>query len=175
MNQRVGLGFDVHPFSDDVTRPLVLGGVHIPDAPGLVGHSDADAVAHAVADSLLGVTGLGDLGSIFPASDPAYRNADSMSLLREVAARVAATGWAVGNVDVVIAAERPKLAPYCAAMATNVCAALAACAGIPVNRELTSELTGEVFVSVRPKRGEGLGFVGRAEGIAVWANAFVTR
>ncbi len=162
--QRVGLGYDVHPFDTEAsTRPLVLGGVVLDGAPGLVGHSDGDAVAHAVGDALLGPCGLGDLGSLFPASDDRYRGADSIALLREVATRVRAAGWCVENVDVVIAAEQPKLAPFVAAMAANLSAALGSVAADAA----------PVFVSVQPKRGEGVGFVGRAEGIAVWALALL--
>jgi 2-C-methyl-D-erythritol 2,4-cyclodiphosphate synthase len=161
---RVGLGYDVHPFGDD--GALVIGGVELADAPALVGHSDADVVAHAVADALLGPTGLADLGELFPASDPAYAGVSSIGLLREVAARVAREGWWVGNVDVAIAAERPKLGPHTAAMATNVAAALE-----PVRQPMGRG----IHVAVRPKRGEGLGFVGRAESIAVWAVALLER
>ncbi|HEY1739055.1 MAG TPA: 2-C-methyl-D-erythritol 2,4-cyclodiphosphate synthase [Acidimicrobiia bacterium] len=164
---RVGLGFDVHPFAlADTRRPLVLGGVVIEGSPALAGHSDADAVAHAVADALLGPSGLGDLGLLFPSSDERYRGADSMQLLADVAGRVQRAGWRVENVDVVIAAEAPKLAPHVDAMVHNVAAALDAVApadGTPV------------YVSVTPKRGEGLGFVGRAEGVAVWAVAQLVR
>ncbi len=167
MRHRVGVGFDVHPFAlADTHRVLVLGGVEIEGSPALAGHSDADAVAHAVADALLGPAGLGDLGTLFPASDEKYRAADSMQLLADVAARVQRAGWRVENVDVVIAAEAPKLAPHVDAMARNVAAALEAVApgdGAPV------------FVSVKPKRGEGLGFVGRAEGVAAWVVAQLVR
>ena len=111
---RVGLGYDVHPFADPgaTPRPLVLGGVTI-DGPGfgLAGHSDADAVCHAVADALLGPAGLPDLGALFPASDDAYRDASSIELLRDVVQRTRTAGWRVVNVDVVINAERPRLAP----------------------------------------------------------------
>lgn len=158
---RVGLGFDVHPFGGE--GPLVLGGVTL-DGPGLVGHSDADVVAHAVADALLGPVGLPDLGTLFPASDDRYRAASSIGLLREVAAKVAAARWWVANVDVVVAAEQPRLAPHIAAMAANVEAALA-----PVRQPMGLG----VHVSVKPKRGEGLGFVGRSEGIAAWAVALL--
>ncbi|HEY3239180.1 MAG TPA: 2-C-methyl-D-erythritol 2,4-cyclodiphosphate synthase, partial [Acidimicrobiia bacterium] len=102
---RVGLGFDVHRFGVD--RPLVLGGVTV-EGPGLAGHSDADVVAHAVADALLGAAGLPDLGTLFPATDERYENADSMVLLADVAGRVKRAGYRVGNVDVVIVAERPR-------------------------------------------------------------------
>jgi 2-C-methyl-D-erythritol 2,4-cyclodiphosphate synthase len=164
MRNRVGLGFDVHPFG--AAPPLVLGGVMIPDAPRLAGHSDGDAVAHAVADALLGPAGLPDLGTLFPASDESLRDADSMAMLRDVVARIADDRWWIDNVDIVIAAETPKLAPHMAAMATNLTEALAA-AREPMG-------TG-IYVSVRPKRGEGLGAIGRSEGIAVWAVALLSR
>lgn len=164
MRNRVGMGFDVHPFGS--APPLVLGGVTIPDAPALAGHSDGDAVAHAVADALLGPVGLPDLGTLFPASDERYRGADSIELLRDVATKVAATGWWVDNVDVVIAAERPTLAPHASRMAELVADALAP----------TREPMGfGIAVSIRPKRGEGIGAIGRAEGIAVWAVASLSR
>lgn len=156
---RVGLGFDVHPF--DASRPLVLAGVALP-GPGLAGHSDADAVAHAVADALLGPAGLGDLGSLFPPSDPAWAGADSMALLAGVVDRVATAGWIVGNVDVVVAAETPRLAPHVDAMVARL-------------REVLSTRGSEPFVSLGPKRGEGLGAIGRGEGIAVWAVALLVR
>ena len=164
---RVGFGYDVHPFAlADTGRSLVLGGVVIAGSPGLAGHSDADAVAHAVADALLGPSGLGDLGTLFPASDERYRGADSMQLLTDVATRVRRVGWRVENVDVVIAAEAPKLAPFIDAMARNVSAAL---------DELAPAHGQPVFVSVTPKRGEGIGFVGRGEGVAAWAVAMLVR
>ena len=155
---RVGLGFDVHAFGGD--RPLVVGGVEIPDHPGLVGHSDADVIAHAVADSLLGATGFPDLGEMFPASDDRYAGVSSLALLSEVAAKVGKAGWWVNNVDVVIAAERPQLAPHIPAMVEQIVATLGA---------VREPLGLGVHVSITPKRGEGLGFVGRAEGIAAWA------
>ena len=158
---RVGLGYDVHPFGGD--GELVLGGVVI-DGPGLSGHSDGDAVAHAVADSLLGPAGLPDLGTLFPATDPALRGASSIGLLEEVARRVASEGWRVANVDVVVAAEVPRLGPSTESMAANISRALA-----PARSET------DVHVSVKPKRGEGVGFVGRSEGIAVWAVALLER
>ncbi|MFM8302711.1 MAG: 2-C-methyl-D-erythritol 2,4-cyclodiphosphate synthase [Actinomycetota bacterium] len=164
MTIRVGLGFDVHPFAPD--RPLVLGGVTIPDATGLAGHSDADAVAHAVADALLGAAGLPDLGTLYPASDDLHLGAASVGFLVEIARRLAADGWTVGNVDVVIAAEQPRLAPHVAAIATGVAQALEAA------RDPSDAV---VAVSVTPKRGEGLGAIGRAEGIAAWAVALLQR
>ena len=164
MRYRVGLGFDVHPFGD--APPLVLGGVRIPDAPALAGHSDGDAVAHAVADALLGVAGLPDLGTLFPASDDTYRDADSIELLREVAGRVAKAGWWIDNVDVAVAAEKPRLGPHTTAMAERITDALHA-ARQPMGHG--------IGVAVKPKRAEGLGAIGRAEGIAVWAVALLAR
>jgi 2-C-methyl-D-erythritol 2,4-cyclodiphosphate synthase len=151
---RVGLGYDIHPFTDDA-RPLVLGGVTI-EGRGLAGHSDADAVSHAIADAILGPAGLPDLGCLFPASDATYRDASSIDLLRDVVRRVGNEGWSIVNVDVVIAAEEPRLAPHLDAMVANL---------MPV--------LGGAHVSVKPKRGEGIGTVGRAEGIACWAVALL--
>jgi 2-C-methyl-D-erythritol 2,4-cyclodiphosphate synthase len=153
MSIRVGLGFDVHAFGGD--GPLVLGGVTIPDGPGLVGHSDADVVAHAVADALLGAAGLPDLGTLFPASDEQYRGVSSIVLLRDVAASVHAASWHVTNVDVVVAAEQPRLAPHVADMSALLSAAV------------------DGVVSVKPKHTEGVGAVGRGEGIAAWAVALL--
>lgn len=164
MRYRVGLGFDVHPFGD--APPLVLGGVRIDSAPALAGHSDGDAVAHAVADALLGPSELPDLGSLFPASDERYRDADSMDLLDDVVRRVVKHGWWIDNVDVVVAAERPHLADHVEAMAARVRETLA-----PAREPMGLG----IHVSVRPKRGEGLGAIGRAEGIAVWAVALLAR
>jgi 2-C-methyl-D-erythritol 2,4-cyclodiphosphate synthase len=161
---RVGLGFDVHPFGAD--RPLVLGGVMIPDAPGLAGHSDADAVAHAVADALLSAAGLTDLGTRYPAVDDVHRNAASVGFLVEIAGELAASGWTIANVGVVIAAEQPRLAPHVDAIAAGVAVALDA---------MRDPADDAVPVSVTPKRGEGLGAIGRAEGIAVWATALIQR
>jgi 2-C-methyl-D-erythritol 2,4-cyclodiphosphate synthase len=162
VNARVGLGFDVHPFVDG--RPLVLGGVTIEGSAGLAGHSDADVVAHAVADALLGAAGLPDLGTLFSASDDEHAGASSIGFLEEVAARLRSHGCHIVNVDVVIAAETPRLAPHLAAMVANVSAALAGARGSDAE---------PVPVSVKPKRAEGLGAIGRAEGIAAWAVALV--
>jgi 2-C-methyl-D-erythritol 2,4-cyclodiphosphate synthase len=164
MRNRVGLGFDIHAFGD--APPLVLGGVRIPESPRLSGHSDGDAVAHAVADALLGPAGLPDLGTLFPAGDEALRDADSIEMLGDVARRVAQLGWYVDNVDIVVAAEQPALAPHVEAMAANLVAALA-----PAREPMGPG----IGVAVRPKRGEGLGAIGRAEGIAVWAVAALSR
>ena len=164
MRNRVGLGFDVHPFGD--APPLVLGGVRIDGAPRLAGHSDGDAVAHAVADALLGPVGLPDLGTLFPATDESLRDADSLAMLAEVVARVDREGWWIDNVDIVIAAETPRLAPYMEEMSAKLAAVLAP-AKEPMGRGIN--------VSVRPKRAEGLGAIGRSEGIAVWAVASLSR
>ena len=163
MRTRVGLGYDVHAFGGD--GPLVLGGVTI-EGSGLVGHSDADAVTHAVCDAVLGAAALPDLGALFPATDEQWRDASSIEMLRDVASRVRRAGFWVGNVDVVVAAERPMLAPHLGAMVENLTGALAAAA---------EPLGDGVHVNVKPKRGEGLGAIGRAEGIAVWAVAIVGR
>jgi len=157
MTARVGLGFDVHPFSDDGRRQLVLGGVVLEGERGLAGHSDADVIAHAVADALLGAASLGDLGEHFPDTDPQWAGADSMRLLREVVALTAAERWSVTNVDASVVLEAPKLAPHRGA----IVAALAAAVGAPV--------------SVKAKRAEGLGALGRGEGIACWAVALVEK
>jgi 2-C-methyl-D-erythritol 2,4-cyclodiphosphate synthase len=150
---RVGLGFDAHAFGGD--GALVLGGVEIAGAAGLVGHSDADVVAHAVADALLGAGGLPDLGTLYPASDDQFRGASSIGLLEDVMTRVIGDGWEVANVDVVIAAEQPALAPHVSAMAERLGAVL----GAPV--------------AVKAKRTEGMGAIGRGEGIAAWAVALL--
>lgn len=148
---RVGQGFDVHRVSNDSSRPLVLGGVAVPGAPGLVGHSDADVLAHAVADAVLGAGGLGDLGHHFPDGDPTWAGADSMDLLRRVVAMVHARAVTVCNADCTLVCERPRLAELTDDMARSLAAVL------------------EAPVSVKAKRAEGLGALGRAEGIAALA------
>ena len=153
---RVGQGFDVHPFTDDPARRLVLGGVTF-DGRGLVGHSDADVVAHACAEALLGAAGLGDLGVLFPDTDPQWAGADSLTLLADVAARVRADGWQPGNVDCSVLTEQPKLAPARAEMQRLLSAAV----GAPV--------------TVKGRRPEGLGALGRGEGVACFAVAVLTR
>ena len=155
MSIRVGMGFDVHPFSDDPTRALVLGGVTLAGERGLAGHSDADVIAHAAADALLGAADLGDLGEHFPDTDPAWRGVDSMDLLARVVDLVTAHGWGVGNVDLTVVTEAPKLAPHRSAISAK----LRAVVGAPV--------------AVKGKRAEGLGSLGRREGIACWAVALV--
>jgi 2-C-methyl-D-erythritol 2,4-cyclodiphosphate synthase len=157
------MGYDVHAFGGD--GPLVLGGVVI-EGTGLVGHSDADAVVHAVADAVLGAADLPDLGTLFPADDEQWRGASSIEMLRDVAQRVRDTGWWIANVDVVVAAERPRLAPHVEAMAANMIEAL----------QSAAEPMGDgIRVRVKPKRGEGVGAIGRSEGIAVWAVALLDR
>ena len=150
---RVGQGIDVHRFSDDPARPLVLGGTVITGegVRGLDGHSDADAVAHAIADAVLGAAGLGDLGRHAPDDDPRWAGADSMGILARMVTLAGAAGWSPVNVDCTVVAERPRLAPFVAAMAAR----LTEVVGAPVN--------------VKATRAEGLGALGRAEGIACTA------
>ena len=155
MGGRVGIGFDVHPFTDDPARPLVLGGVELPGEQGLAGHSDADVVAHAVADALLGAAGLGDLGEHFPADDPRWAGADSLGLLTHVVALVERAGWRPANVDCSVVLEAPRLGPHRRRMEARL-----------------SEAAG-VAVSVKVKRAEGLGALGRGEGVACWAVALL--
>jgi 2-C-methyl-D-erythritol 2,4-cyclodiphosphate synthase len=154
---RVGQGFDVHAFSDDESRKLVLGGVTFEGERGLSGHSDADAVAHACADALLSASGLGDLGEQFPDTDERWRGADSLELLRTVVDCVRAAGWSPVNVDCSVVCEAPKLAPR--------------------RKEMSERLSDVVRapVTVKGKRAEGLGALGRGEGIACWAVALVER
>jgi len=154
---RVGQGFDVHRFSDDPGRPLVLGGARFDGERGLAGHSDADVIAHAVADALLGAAGLGDIGQQFPDDDPRHAGADSLDLLRQAVALVRAQRWNPGNVDCAVVCERPRLAPRRSEMERNLSEAV----GAPV--------------TVKGRRAEGLGALGRVEGIACWAVAVVER
>ena len=157
MRVRVGQGFDVHRFVDDADRPLVLGGVTFESERALAGHSDADVVAHACADALLGAAGLGDIGQLFPDTDPAWAGADSLALLAEATRQVRAAGWEPGNVDASLVTDHPKIAPHRDEMAWRLSAAV----GAPV--------------TVKGRRPEGLGAIGRGEGVACWAVAVVTR
>lgn len=150
---RVGQGFDIHRHSDDPDRVLMLGGCRFDGERGLDGHSDADVPAHAAADALLGASGLGDLGQHFPDDDLAWRDADSLKILSRVAEMVRGAGWTIGNVDVKVVCERPKLAPRKDEMERN----LSAAAGAPV--------------TVSGRRAEGLGAIGHQEGIAALAVA----
>ncbi len=120
---RIGIGYDSHRFADG--RALVVGGVHVPDARGLAGHSDGDAVCHAVIDAVLGAAGLGDVGGLFPDTDPAWKDADSLALLRDAFARVRSAGWAIGNVDLVVICHRPKIGPIAEALRASLAGALA--------------------------------------------------
>ncbi|MDQ3147334.1 MAG: 2-C-methyl-D-erythritol 2,4-cyclodiphosphate synthase [Actinomycetota bacterium] len=154
---RVGLGFDVHPFSDDPGRVLVLGGVVFEGERGLVGHSDADVVAHAVTDALLGAAGLGDIGQHFPDTDPIYADADSLGLLAEASRFVSAEGWRLVNADCTVVLDAPRMAPHRSAMQDALAAA------------------GGSDVTVKASRPEGMGALGRGEGVACWAVALVRR
>lgn len=149
---RIGFGYDVHRLQEG--RRLILGGVHVPYDRGLEGHSDADALLHAVADALLGAAALGDIGAHFPDSDTRWKDADSRDLLREVVRLVGERGYRVNNVDSTVVLERPRLRPFIDEMRTN----LAACLQV-----------GEDRVSVKATRGEKIGFVGREEGAAAYA------
>jgi 2-C-methyl-D-erythritol 4-phosphate cytidylyltransferase / 2-C-methyl-D-erythritol 2,4-cyclodiphosphate synthase len=153
---RIGHAYDVHPFSQDPNRPLILGGVRFADVRGLAGHSDADCVTHAVIDAVLAATGNGDIGQWFPDTDEDLAGADSVELLRQVMDHVLQTGWTVQNVDCTVVAEAPKLAPRRAEM----------------QQLLSAIVRGPV--TVKGKRAEGLGSLGRGEGVACWAVALVT-
>lgn len=152
MKIRVGQGFDVHALVSG--RRLVIGGVEIAHERGLLGHSDADVLLHAITDAVIGAAGLGDIGRLFPDSDPQFKDADSRVLLRQAVERAAKAGWKVGNVDATVIAERPKIAPHVAAM----CAQVAADCGIEAGA-----------VNIKGKTSEKLGFAGRGEGIAAQA------
>jgi 2-C-methyl-D-erythritol 2,4-cyclodiphosphate synthase len=158
MTFRIGQGFDVHALIEG--RPLVIGGVTIPYPLGLLGHSDADVLLHAITDALLGAAGLGDIGRHFPDTDPAFAGADSRMLLRETAGRVREAGYEVGNVDATIIAQAPKMAPHIPAMVKRIAADL----GVD-----------ESCINVKAKTTERLGFTGRGEGIAAEAVALLSR
>jgi len=153
---RIGHGYDVHRLVTE--RELWLGGVRIPHELGLLGHSDADVLLHAICDALLGAIGAGDIGRHFPDSDPAYKGIDSRKLLRHVIALAAEQGWRVGNIDATVIAQRPKLAPYIGTMVETI-AADCGCAARQINVKATTT--------------EQLGFTGRGEGIAAHAVALV--
>ena len=155
---RVGQGYDVHPFAEG--RPLVLGGVEFPHARGLDGHSDADVLLHAICDALLGAACLGDIGRHFPPGDPDYAGIASLLLLARVAGMLAEHGWRVVNVDSTVVAERPRIGPQAPAMRARIAAAL--------NIDPSQ-------VSVKATTNEGLGFVGREEGIAAMATTLIRR
>jgi len=155
---RIGQGFDVHALVPG--RRLVIGGVDIPFERGLLGHSDADVLLHAITDAILGAAALGDIGKLFPDSDDRYRNADSRMLLKAATERVHAAGWRIENIDATVIAERPKIAPYIDAMRASIaiCCSLEAAA-----------------VSVKGKTAEKLGALGRSEGIAAQAVALLVK
>lgn len=158
LDLRTGSGLDVHPFGD-ADRRLVLAGVHVPDGPGLAGHSDADVICHAVADALLGALALGDLGSRFGVDEPEVAGADSLNgLLAAVAADVADAGYTVGNVDLTVVAQRPRLAAFRAQMVANLAGVLA---------------VDPTRVAVKFTTTDRLGSIGRGEGIACWATCLV--
>ena len=154
---RVGTGFDVHQLV--AGRVLVIGGVTIPYERGLLGHSDADVLLHAIADALLGAAALGDIGKHFPDSDPTYRGADSRTLLRTVVQRVRNAGWQVGNIDATIIAQAPKMAPHIARMQANI----ASDCGVAIGA-----------INVKATTTEELGFTGRGEGIAAQVSVLLT-
>lgn len=155
---RIGQGYDCHALVPG--RELIIGGVAIPHSSGLLGHSDADVLLHAVTDAILGAAGLGDIGRHFPDTDPRFKGADSRALLREAAKRVQEAGYLIGNIDATIIAQAPKMAPHIAQMAANIAAELDLEAG---------------QVNVKAKTNERLGFLGREEGIAAEAVALVYR
>ncbi len=153
---RVGQGYDCHALVPG--RQLIIGGVNIPHVTGLLGHSDADVLLHAITDALFGAAGLGDIGRHFPDTDQQFSGADSRVLLRECAARVRGAGYHIGNVDATIIAQAPKMAPHISAMAENIAADL----GLDASR-----------VNIKAKTNERLGYLGREEGIAAEAIALV--
>ena len=153
---RIGQGYDIHPLKEG--RPLILGGITIPHTHGLDGHSDADALTHAVCDALLGALGEGDLGTRFPSSNPAFKNMDSLVMLASVVETLSEKGYTLVNLDTVILAQAPKLAPYMEAMKNKLAKVL----GVK-----------ETQVNVKVKSGEGIGMIGRAEGIAVLASCLI--
>lgn len=156
--QRVGIGYDTHRTS--AVRTLVLGGVELPGVPGLHGFSDSDVLAHAVIDAVLGAAALGDIGRHFPDTDPRYESADSVQLLREAVAVAAGEGWRVVNVDATVICEEPRISPHAGDMAERLADAL----GVEAGR-----------VSIKGTSNEGMGFIGRGEGIAAIAVAMLER
>ncbi|MDR1088840.1 MAG: 2-C-methyl-D-erythritol 2,4-cyclodiphosphate synthase [Coriobacteriales bacterium] len=156
---RIGLGIDVHAFAaEGAHRPLILGGVRIPHSRGLLGHSDADVLTHAVMDALLGAARLGDIGRHFPDTSSAFRDADSLALLRQVGTLLARAHWQIEDLDCVIIAQQPQLSPYRDEMAANIAAAL----------EVEPS-----FVGIKATTSEHLGFEGREEGISAYAVALL--
>jgi 2-C-methyl-D-erythritol 2,4-cyclodiphosphate synthase len=157
MDIRVGQGFDVHAFAEN--RKLILGGVEIPYEQGLLGHSDADVLLHAICDAMLGAAGLGDIGKHYPDTDAKFKNIDSRELLRDVAAQIRSLGWQIGNVDATLIAQAPKMAPHIPAMKLNIAADL----GVRTDQ-----------INLKATTTEKLGFTGRGEGIAAQAVCLLT-
>jgi 2-C-methyl-D-erythritol 2,4-cyclodiphosphate synthase len=155
---RIGQGFDVHAFVEG--RPLIIGGVTIPHTHGLLGHSDADVLLHAVTDAILGAAGLGDIGRHFPDTDPAYKGADSRALLRAAMGKVKDAGFSVVNIDATVHAQAPKIGPHASAMAANIAADL----------DVSAQ-----SVNIKAKTNEGLGYLGRKEGVAATVAALLAR
>ncbi len=155
---KMGFGYDLHPLVEG--RPLILGGIRIPFDRGLFGHSDGDAVCHAIADALMGAVGLGDIGEHFPDTDPKYKNANSLNLLSQVVEKIRHQGFRVSHVDVTIVAEAPKLSPYKSHIAQN----LAPCLGVSLQD-----------ISVKAKTNEKMDAVGRGEAIVVYAVALLEK
>jgi 2-C-methyl-D-erythritol 2,4-cyclodiphosphate synthase len=156
MASRVGIGFDAHPFAKG--RPLRLGGVAIPHEAGLEGHSDGDALLHALTDAVLGAAGLGSIGDYFPSTDPAWKGADSAAFLRKAAEMARTNGFTIGNADILVIAEAPKLAPH-----------------VPAIRDRVAEILGvpRETLSIRGTSSNGLGFVGRSEGLVAFASVLL--
>ncbi len=158
MDFRIGQGYDVHRLVEG--RKLILGGVEIPYEKGLLGHSDADVLTHAVMDAMLGALALGDIGKHFPDTDPRYEGADSIALLREVTAMISCKGWCLHNMDVTVAAQAPKLSPHIAAMRARLAEAI----GVSIDR-----------ISVKATTEEGLGITGKGEGMTATAVCLLSR
>ena len=155
---RVGVGYDSHRFAEGGGRKLILGGVEIPHPRGLAGHSDADAVAHALTDAILGAAGLGDIGTMFPPTNPRWKDADSLDLLKRAYLRVVEAGLSFVSADVTVITEQPRLTPYVDGMREKLAGAL---------------VTGYSTVSVKAKTNEGMGWIGRGEGVGVIAVALL--
>jgi len=155
---RIGIGFDVHAFTDN--RKLIIGGVDIPFEKGLAGHSDADVLLHAISDALLGSISAGDIGQHFPDTDPKYKNANSLTLLKHVYELVKRKGYSIGNIDAVITAQRPKLANYIPLMQKNI------------SEVLQTEVEN---ISIKATTTEKLGFVGREEGLSAFASVLIIK
>lgn len=155
---RIGIGYDVHPFA--AGRVLVIGGVEIPDTDGLDGHSDADVLSHAIADALLGAAGQPDIGHHFPNTDESIRGISSQEILRRTVEIISADGWTIGNIDATLIAEKPKISPYLAAMKSQ----LAESTGLEPG-----------LIGIKATTNERMGFVGRGEGIAAMAVAILEK